>query len=256
MNQTDKIRTVLVEDERKSMLTLQALLQRYCPEVSIVGMGNSVQQGIRVINDLNPELVFLDISMPDGDAFDLLSSIDDIGFEIIFVTAYNEYALKAFEFSAIHYLLKPVSYIDLQEAVKRFTHLKSDLQIKERIQILNQSLQNNYLKISLPTQEGLIIVEINSILRIEASSNYSIFHLVENESIIVSKPLNHFEDIFKDLNFQRIHNTNIVNLKYIKKYQKGRGGLVSLTDGTQVPVAAARKNDFLAALNNNIVNLP
>lgn len=254
-NHKSLIKTVLVEDEKKSLLTLQSLLERYCPDVLVIGTAGTVAEGLQVITDCGPELVFMDIAMPDGDAFDLLRELDEIDFEIVFITAYNDFALKAFDFSALHYLLKPVNYPDLQEAVQRFQRIRSDLLISERIQILNQTLQNNFFKISLPTIDGLIILEIDQIIRIEASSNYCQFFLKDKNSVVVSKPLNHFENILTELSFFRIHNTHMINLRYVSKYQKGRGGLVTMQDGSQVSVSASRKKEFLDQLNQVSVRI-
>lgn len=243
-----KIRTVLVEDERISMLMLEALLQRYCPEVEIAGMARCVEEGIEVIKEIKPDLVFMDIAMPDGDAFDLLNRLGSVKFQIIFITAYNDYALKAFEFSALHYLLKPINYLDLQAAVQRYLRFRPDNTMQSRIDILNNSLKNHFDRISLPSSEGLTIVNLREIIRIEAASNYSIVYLLNGETIVVSKALSQFEEILSDLNFMRVHNTHLINLNYVKKYTKGQGGLVTLTDGTQIAVSRSRKNDFLEAL--------
>jgi len=249
------IRTVIVEDEKKSLLTLQSLLERYCPDVVIVGTAANVAEALEVIPAVEPDLIFLDIAMPDGDAFDLLNELKKINFEIVFITAYNDFALKAFDFSALHYLLKPVNYTDLVEAVHRFMRMRADLRISERIQILNQSLQNNFVKISLPTIDGIIILEIDNIIRIEASSNYCQFFLKDKNSVVVSKPLSHFEEIMAELDFFRIHNTHMVNLKYVSKYHKGRGGLVTMFGGSQVNVSASRKKEFLEQLNKVSVRI-
>lgn len=244
----NKIRTVLIEDERKSMMTLQTLLERYCPEVEIVGTGSNVEQGIKVLREQHPDLAFLDIAMPDGDAFDLLERLGSIDFAIIFITAYNEFALKAFEFSALHYLLKPVNYMDLQHAVQRFKKVKPGNTIQSQVEVMNHNLHNHFEKITLPGSDGLEIIALREIVRIEASSNYSIVYLTNKKTIIVSKTMNQFEEILKDSDFIRIHNTHMVNLEHVKKYQRGQGGLVILADGTQLAVSRSRKNDFLERL--------
>jgi len=242
------IRTVIVEDEQKSLLTLITLLERYCPDIKVIGTGNYVEAGIRVIRELKPELVFLDIAMPDGDAFDLLNRIGKVEFEIIFITAYNEYALKAFEFSALHYLLKPVNYTELQGAVNRYLKLRSSSNIQTRLDILNNSLRNHFDKISLPSNEGLVIVEIQEIVRFEAAGNYSTVFFSKGVSMIVTKSLNQFEEILTGLNFIRIHNTHLINLRYVKKYHRGQGGTVTMNNGTEITVSRTRKNEFLKGL--------
>jgi two-component system LytT family response regulator len=245
-----KIRTIIVEDEHKSLLTLQTLLERYCPDIEVIETGNCVEEGVKVIEELKPELVFLDIAMPDGDAFDLLKRIGKVEFEIIFITAYNDFALKAFEFAALHYLLKPVNYIELQEAVHRYQKVRPVNNMQTRLDILNNSLRNHFDKISLPSNDGLIIVEIQDIVRFEAAGNYSTVFLAKGESIIVTKTLNQFEEILAGLDFTRIHNTHLINLGYVKKYQKGQGGSVTMNNGTVLAVSRTRKNDFIAALRH------
>ena len=242
------IRTIIVEDEPKSLLTLKTLLDRYCPEIKLIGSGNSVEEGIRNIQELKPQLVFLDIAMPDGDAFDMLARIGRVEFEIIFITAYNEFALKAFKFSALHYLLKPINYTELQEAVQRYLKIRPSNNIQSRLDVLNKSLKSHFDKISLPSNDGLIIVEIQDIVRFEAAGNYSTVFFSLGESIIVTKTLNQFEDILTGLNFIRIHNTHLINLRYVKKYQRGQGGTVTMNNGTEIAVSRTRKNEFLEGL--------
>lgn len=244
------IRTIIVEDENKSLLTLRALLERYCPEIKVIGTGNCVEEGIRVIEELKPELVFLDIAMPDGDAFDLLNRVGKVEFEIIFITAYNDFALKAFEFSALHYLLKPINYVELQDAVQRCLKIRSVSDIQSRLGILNSSLKSHFDKISLPSNDGLIIVEIQNIVRFEAAGNYSTVFLSQGDSIVVTKTLNQFEEILTGLFFIRVHNTHLINLRYVKKYQRGQGGVVTMNNGTQIAVSRTRKNEFLEGLKN------
>jgi two-component system LytT family response regulator len=244
----DKIKTIIVEDEHKSLLTLKALLERYCPEVRVIGTANCVEEGVRVIQELKPELVFLDIAMPDGDGFDLLNRIDTVEFEVIFITAYNDFALKAFEFSALHYLLKPVNYIELQDAVHRYLKMRPSQNVQSQLDILNNSLKSNYDKISLPSNDGLIIVQIQDILRLEAAGNYSSVFLAQGEEIIVTKTLNQFEDILSGLGFIRIHNTHLINLSYVKKYQRGQGGVVTMINGIALTVSRTRKNEFIEGL--------
>jgi two-component system LytT family response regulator len=209
-----------------------------------------VEAGIRVIEEEKPELVFLDIAMPDGDAFDLLNRLGKVEFEIIFITAYNDFALKAFEFSALHYLLKPINYRELEDAVQRFLKIRPVSNIQPRLEILNRSLKSHFDKISLPSNDGLIIVEIQDIIRLEAAGNYSTVFLGSGESIIVTKTLNQFEEILSGLSFIRIHNTHLINIRYVKRYQRGQGGTVTMTNGTCITVSRTRKNEFIEGLKN------
>lgn len=245
-----KIRTVVVEDEHKSLLTLLTLLERYCPEIVVIDTSSGVEDATRTIEKQRPELVFLDIAMPDGDAFDLLQRLDKVDFEIIFITAYNNFALRAFEYSALHYLLKPINYLELQTAVQRYYKIREAKDIQPRLDILTRSMKNHFDKISLPSHDGLIIVEIKNIVRFEASGNYSTVFLSNGDQLVVTKTLNQFEDLLSGLFFIRIHNTHLINLQYVKKYQRGQGGTVTLLSGTSLAVSRTRKQAFLEGLGN------
>ena len=245
----------MVEDEKKSLMILRSLLENYCPEVLITGTAVDVEQGRSIIKSQKPDLVFMDIALPDGNAFDLLNELDTIDFEIVFITAYNEYALKAFRFSALHYILKPVGHQDLVDAIQRYKKICNKNEIQDRIQVLNQALIQNYSRISLPSSEGHVIIDIDQITYLEASSNYSIFYLINGESYVVSKTMNYFEEILSGLNFVRVHNTHMVNLGYVKKYNRGRGGMITMADGTKLTVSASRKNEFLEKMGRQTFNL-
>jgi two-component system LytT family response regulator len=245
---SEKINAILVDDERNSLLTLEKLLQKYCPEVNVIGKAQNVEEGIKVINDKKPDLVFLDIAMPDGDGFEVLEKVSHKLFEVIFTTAYDQYALKAFEFSALHYLLKPINFKELQEAVARFEKVKSEEDFDDKIKLLKENLARQQNKIILPSMEGLNIIELDDIVRCESDNNYTIFHLTSGKRLVVSKTLNNFEKLLADKDFYRIHSKHLVNMKYIKKYVKGRGGYVVFEDGSHADVSAGRMKEFLTHL--------
>ncbi len=247
-----KIRTVLIDDEKNSLIILSKLLERKCPQVEIVATGQSVAEGIDIINEHKPELVFLDISMPDGEGFEVLEKIDDTALEVVFVTAYNQYAIKAFEFSALHYLVKPVTGDQLKEAVDRFEEAVTE-DITEKIQVLNSNIKK-LDRLILPTSSGLNIIQLNEIYRCESSNNYTTFFLTNNKKIVVSKSIQVYEKMLSNSGFCRIHNKHVVNLKYIKKYVKGRGGYVVLTNDKQVDVSEGKKKNFLKELTEFTVN--
>jgi len=244
----EKIRSVIVEDEKNSKEVLMALLEKYCPNVEIIGTADNVESAIKEIDEKQPELVFLDIAMPDGDGFEVLEKVEHKLFEIIFTTAYDQYALKAFEFSALHYLLKPINFKDLQEAVARYKKVESEIEFDEKVQVLQHNLSNQQTKIILPSLEGLNIIDIDNIVRCESDNNYTIFHLLNKTRIVVSRSLNNFEKLLTDKNFARIHSRHLVNMKYIKKYVKGRGGYVVMEDGSHADVATSRVKDFMMRL--------
>ncbi|MFC2102540.1 LytR/AlgR family response regulator transcription factor [Bacteroidota bacterium] len=246
----EKIRTVLVDDDRSSMLTLESLLKKFFPSIEIVGKGDTVAKAIHEINATDPDLVFLDISLPDGEGFDVIEQTSDKNYEVIFITAYDQYAVKAFEFSALHYLVKPVSLDGLKDAVGRFTELKTDEHLDDKINVLKDSLKNKNEKIIIPSSEGLNVVRLSDIVRLEADDVYTYFFLTDGNRLMASRPLNNYERILEDLPFSRIHAKHLVNLMYIKRYVKGKGGSVIMEDNTEVEVSVRKKPDFLAKLKN------
>ncbi|GAB4317498.1 MAG: LytTR family DNA-binding domain-containing protein [Bacteroidales bacterium] len=247
----DSIRSVIVEDEERSQATLIRLLEENCPQVKVVGVAGSVADAVHKIDELKPDLIFLDIALPDGDGFNVLEGISHEDFEVIFVTAYDKYAIRAFEFSALHYLLKPINHIELQIAVKRFRlkdkNGKEDFESK--LELLRKNINNDQQKLMLPTLQGFEIIDLDRIIRFEASHNYTeCFVLDENHKVkrlTVSKPLINFENILTDLSFVRVHNKHLINLQYVRKYIKGQGGSLKMSDGSEVSVSKSRKNDFL-----------
>lgn len=250
MSDQKKIKAFIVEDELRSIASLKKLLEDFCPEVEVIAEATTVNQAVDKINSLKPQLVFLDIALPDGDGFEVLERIPDKTFQVIFITAYNKYALRAFEFSALHYLLKPISSDDLQNAVNRFWTNKEQTDLDKKLAVLNENLNAKSKKLILPTSDGLLIIKLNEIIRCEASRNYTCCYLTNNREQIVSKPLGMFEEILSDYYFFRIHNTHLVNLKYIIKYIKGKGGVVVMKDKTEIHVSKTRKSDFLEELKS------
>ena len=244
----NKISAVIIDDEKKSILTLSKLLEKYCPQVMVSGTAMNVTEGVKKIDEVKPELVFLDITMPDGDGFDVLQLVEHRSFEVIFITASDQYAIEAFEFSALHYLLKPINYKELISAVERFEKLRKGGMLHEQVNVLRQSLTNNHEKIILPSFEGLNMIDLDQIIRCEADDNYTHFFLLNKKRLIVSKTLNSFDKILSDIHFFRIHNKHLINTRYIKKYVRGKGGYVIMEDGSNVDVSASRKKDFLQYL--------
>ncbi|MFC2119185.1 LytR/AlgR family response regulator transcription factor [Bacteroidota bacterium] len=239
------IKAIIVDDEENSISTLNMLLENYCPQVEIIGKAMTHREAVSTIDELKPDLVFLDISMPDGDGFEVLESVTYRSFEVIFITAYNQYALRAFEFSAIDYLLKPVDYKKLKAAVERFSKINTNELFDSRVGVLKENLQSQSHRIILSSMEGFDIYEISDIVRCEANGSYTNFYFNNKQKLITSKTLNNFEKLLSDLSFSRIHSKHLVNLKYIKKYVSGRGGYVVLEDGSKVDVSERKKRDFI-----------
>lgn len=244
------MKVFIVEDEEHSRKTLTNFLTKYISEVKIVGSAGLVSESITEINNLYPDLVFLDIDLPDGNGFEVLNGIDEPLPKVIFVTAYNQYAVKAFQVSAIDYLLKPVDPMLLKKAVQKA--MSADLS-SEELTIRKEILQSNRIdglqKLALPTQQGIHMVNIADIICIEADGNYARIHLSNGKNIFVSKQLKVFEGWLEGLSFFRIHHSHIINLNYLKEYIKGDGGSVIMDNGHEVEVSRRRKDEFLKIIS-------
>lgn len=248
------LKAIIIDDEAHCINRLEELLKEYCGEIiHLAGSYQSVNEGITGILKLQPDLVFLDVQMNDKSGFDLLKELREINFEIIFTTAYEKYAVQAFKFSAIDYLLKPVDADDLISAINKVNKKISGTEISEKINTLFHNLKNNQAsqKISIPTLDGLIFLDINDIIRCQSQINYSIIFLKDKQKITVAKTLKEFEELLSDYNFYRVHNSHLINLAYIKKYNKGKGGSISMTDHSEVEVSSRRKEGLLKRLLKN-----
>lgn len=240
------LRAVIVDDEKTSRDTMIGLLGRYCKNIEVVGQAEGVAQGIEVITQLNPDVVFLDIQMPDGSGFRLLEEIGEVRFEVIFTTAFDQYAIKAIKYSALDYLLKPVVPDDLINAVKKAEQKKNLGQMSQNIRTLLENLNQKPepRKIVLSTAEKMHIVEIDDILRCESDDYYTRFYFTDGKTLLISKTLKENEELLGDKNFIRPHKSHLVNIKYIKGFLKNDGGYIVLSDGTKVPVSR-RKREFV-----------
>ena len=245
------IRTVLVDDETDNLRILQRLLETYCSDISIVGAAEGVETALKLIQTTRPDLAFLDIEMIQGNAFDLLNQLLPFDFQVIFVTAFDEYALRAFKYSAVDYLLKPVDVDDLRRAVDKVTARtgeKDDLsKIKTLLENVN-AMQISQQKMALPTLNGLSFVTINDIIRLESQGHYTRIFLANGEQLMTTRDIREYEDLLPQAIFYRVHNSHIINLQKIEKYQKGRGGYIIMDDGSSIEVASRRRQDFLQRL--------
>ncbi|MBB3836078.1 two-component system LytT family response regulator [Runella defluvii] len=261
----EKLRAIIVDDEANARQALTNLLQIVCPEVEISGQAKNVDSALDLIHLQRPNLVFLDIQMPGKSGFDLLACFEKIDFGVIFTTAYQEYAVRAFRVSAIDYLLKPIDPDELQAAVEKYKSQATSITpqqvtiLQENIQnpktsSLKQRLRNNHQRIALPTAEGIHIVQMNDIIQCESLGSYTKFHLTHHKVIVVSRLLKEYEEILDNYYFFRVHQSNIINLEHIKRYVKGDGGQVWMSDGAEIEVSRRRKDDFLALLSDFYVN--
>lgn len=243
------INAIIVDDEPKNIRILQGLLTESCPTVQMVGSAVSAETAIPLIAEKQPDLVFLDIEMPHGNAFDLLDRIMPINFEIVFITAFDAYTLKAFKYSALDYLLKPVSIDELKAAVQKAQERIRTKNINLQLQnlLFNMGKPNAYLqKIALPVNDGLVFIQLSEIIRFEAKGGYTYVYTNDSQKYISSRIIKEYEEILPGDIFFRIHNSHIINLNFVKKYQKGRGGLIEMSDNAQIEVATRRKDEFLA----------
>jgi len=245
------IQAVIVDDEDNSLEALTILLQKYCPDVQVIGTAQTVADAVELIDNLKPELVFLDIALPDGQGFEILEEVGFTAFEVIFTTAYDQYALKAFDFSALDYLLKPISAEKLQQAVERFEKIRKDENYGERVSVLKESLNNRNERIILSSMDGFDVYKIADIVRCEANGSYTTFYIKSGHRVITSKTLNNFERLLADLSFVRVHSKHLINLDYVKKYISGRGGYIVFEDGSQVDVSERKKKEFILRMKSH-----
>lgn len=244
------LRTLIIDDEYHIRDTLINMLEMNCPEVSLVGQASGVASGIEAIKDLQPELVLLDIQMKDGTGFDLLYGLSSIDFKVIFVTAYDQYAIQAFRFSAVDYLLKPVNPEQLKEAVTRAGNLIHD-HFSKQMKVLEENLKSSgsrNKKIILRTTGSIHLLEISQIICCESDNTYTTFHTVEGEEIIVSKTLKEYEEMLTECGFFRVHKSYLINLSHIKRFDRQDGGYIVLTNDLKIPVASRKREEMMGLL--------
>lgn len=246
-----KVRAIIVDDEEYSCESLQTLLERYCPEVTVIDVCTSGEAALKSINKHAPDLLFLDIEMPHMNGFELLKKLDAVTFQLIFTTSYDQYAIKAIRFSALDYLLKPIDREELKGAVGKAIQ-KLEQPLPQQLNILLQKLSNSSAsvqKIALPTMEGLQMVPVDTIIHCASDSNYTNLFLRGGKKIIVSKTLKDIEEMLEDYSFLRVHHSHLVNTNEIERYIKGEGGYLILSDGTSVDVSRSRKEQLLQRLS-------
>jgi len=247
------IKALVVDDEKKSRESLRMLLDEFCDNVEVVGTAESISETLGIVKEKNPNLVFLDIRMRGESGFDLFKHFDEVNFEVVFTTAYSEYAIKAFKFSAIDYLLKPIDIEGLQEAVEKAEErIKSKEFPQKRIEALLQNLkpiESTNFKLALPTAKGLLFVKLSEILYCVGQNNYTEFYIKDKTKIIVSKTLKEYESMLSEHNFFRIHKSYLINLNEITEYIRGDGGYVIMNNNSSLDVAKRRKESFLRKIS-------
>jgi len=250
------MKTLIIEDEQKSRDMLATLIKKNFPQLTIVGLAKNVAEGVEFINTLSPELVFLDISMPDGTGFDVLEKTQGLKFDIIFTTATDKHALKAIKYSACDYLLKPIDVDELKPTVdkliEKHASKTSTMPSMENLQFLIQNLKradDNYSKITLPTGNAYEIVSIKDIIRCEAEGSYTNFILIGGKKLMVSASMKHYEDLLPANDFIRIHHHHLININHVLRFLKVDGGYAIMSDNSQLEISRRKKDAFLERLN-------
>lgn len=247
------MKAIIIDDEAHCSDRLQQLLHDYCQgEVEILAVCSDVDSGEKAIREKHPDFIFLDIQIHDKTGFDLLKRFDKIDFRVVFTTAFENYALQAIKFAATDYLLKPVDPDDLKVALEKL-HKESDRTPEQNsFQLLQENIQNmrsQNRRIAVPTQTQILFIPIDDIMRCESDVNYTYLHLKDKRKILVSRTLKNFEALLAPYNFFRVHNSHLVNLDYVKSYNRGKGGYVVLDDDTPIEVSSRRKDEFLQRLS-------
>lgn len=244
-----KIKSIIVDDELIARNVLENYLGKYCPVIEVIGQAQHIKEAVPMIKSLQPELVFLDVEMPFGNAFDILEACQDQRFETIFITAYAEYSLKALNLSAAYYILKPIDITELVAAVNKvqISILKSEEFNRTQILLQNLKRKPEQQQIILPTLHGFDVIKTASIVKLQAKGNFTDVYLTDGSFKMICKFLKHFDELL-DVPFIRIHRSFIINLNYIKSYSKSAGGFVTLLDGTEIEVSATYKDHLLKTL--------
>lgn len=239
---------VIIDDNQGARTALRQDLLEVCPEVEVVGEADGVVSGAKMLRKLRPELVFLDIQMPDGTGFDLLEVMGEAPFRVIFTTAHDGFAIQAFRAAAIDYLLKPVSPEELREAVTKAAAYRGTP--PEQVETLLSNVQDQrQRRLALHTMEKIHVVTVEEILRCESSANYTIFHLIDKRQLLVTKTLKEFDQMLRDQDFARVHQSHLVNLAYVKEFVKTDGGYLVMRDGSQVPVSSRKRAQVMQLLS-------
>ncbi len=250
----DRIKAIIIDDEEHAAQRLSELLTKHCKQsIKLAGSFLSINDGLHAIKVLQPQLVFLDVHIHDQTGFDLLEQLPDKNFDIIFVTAYEKYAIQAFKCSAVDYLLKPVDPDDLMQAVEKVQRRSPEAELTKKIYTLLENVNQlkQYTppkKIMVPTISGFELLPVIDIIRCESNINYTTIFVKDRQKLVVAKTLKEFEEMLGEYNFYRIHNSHLINMAYIKSYHRGKGGSVIMIDNTELEVSTRRKEEFLKRL--------
>ncbi|UTW62411.1 response regulator transcription factor [bacterium SCSIO 12741] len=239
---------LIVDDEKESRDSLRHFITKYCEGVTVKGEAQNIKEAMELIARYEPDVVFLDVEMPFGNAFDLLEQLDTIRFETIFVTAYSQYAMQALNMSASYYLLKPIDIDELVASVDRIREKQSEKNKLQNARVLidNFQVENKQLhKVVLPVLDGFEVVRVKDVIHCKANDNFTEFYLEGGKKKMICRPLKFYEELLEPYDFLRVHKSHLVNLQYVTKYHKGKGGRLTMSNGNEVDVAPARKQSLL-----------
>ncbi len=247
------ITAIIIEDEQKSVDTLKGLLSRYCPSVTVLDVAGGYREGIEKIRLHSPDVIFLDIQMPDGSGFKVLEELKEMNFDVIFTTAFDQFAIKAIKYSALDYLLKPIDPQELMEAVKKVDSKKRTSDKNRSIDALLDNIKSpeeDPHKIVLSTSEKIHVIDVKDILRCESDNYYTHFYFTDGSRLLVSKTLKENEELLSNHNFIRPHKSHLINAGYIKSFVKQDGGYIIMDDGSRIPVSRRKKEKIMEILMN------
>ncbi len=242
------MKVVVVDDEKKTREGILDIIKNYCPEVKSITEASDVDSAIKVINEIIPDVLILDISLGEETGFDILQQLNHVDFKIIFITAYEQFAIKAIKFSALDYLIKPVNPKELIEAISNASKMleRDQTELKLNALLSNiENISNGVKKIILKTAESIFLVNIQDIVRCESDDCYTIFYLTDRKKIMVSKTLKEYEELLSDYGFFRSHQSHMVNLYYMARFDKHDGGTIFMKDDTKVPVSSRKRSSLL-----------
>ena len=242
-------KAIIIEDEKQGLNNLKNILSEHCSDVKVIGDAGSLEEGNQLIQKVGnkTDVAFLDINLPDGLVFQLLNDLEKIPFEIIFVTAFEKYAIRACQYSSIGYIVKPIDPDELKEAVNRI-NLGKTTHMNERLDVFNQhyfNKPNPFRKMSISALDGIYFINIQDIIRCEAEDNYTHIHLSNGDKITASRTIKAYEDMLSTVNFYRVHKSHLINLNYMKKFVKGDGGYLVMDDGMKIEVSRRRRPAFM-----------
>lgn len=242
------IRALLIEDEAHAQSYLLSILEEFCPEVRVLGCADSPETGKELIEQLNPDLLFLDIQMNSGTGFDLLKSLNKISFDIIFTTAYNDYSMQAIKVSALDYLLKPIDPDELIEAVAKHRRRKQSVSLEGVSALLNNLQSTSEKKIAVPDAQGITYLNLSEIIRFQGDGNYCRIFLDNGKELLSTKRIKEYENTIQNSTFFRVHQSHLIDLKKVKRYVHGKTGTAIMTDGAEIEVSRRRKTELLERL--------